>query len=108
MSKHQIPDESPSFPLRSVLEDLDGAAYLRASIGGALRGLAEYNGWGAMVAAKAMGASECHAEQILSSNLSDIPLEALVDMATFAGLELQLSIKLPESWEKLLGAGAFR
>lgn len=102
MTKHLMPDESPSFPLRTAwrkhnvnLEKLDGVAYLRASIGGALRGLAEHNCWGAQEAARAMGASERHAEQILSSKLSDIPLEVLVDMATFAGIELQLSIKLP-------------
>lgn len=102
MTKQLVPDESPSFPLRSGwrkhnvgLEQLDGVAYLRASIGGALRGLAERHGWGSQEAAKAMGASEQHAEQILSSLLSGIPLEVLVDMATFAGIELQLSIKLP-------------
>ncbi|MFG6179644.1 hypothetical protein ACGTN6_20640, partial [Halomonas sp. THAF12] len=73
MTKHLMPDESPSFPLRTGLrkhnvdlEKLDGGAYLRASIGGALRGLAERRGWGGQEAAKAMGASEQHAEQILS------------------------------------------
>lgn len=77
--------------------ELDGVAYLKASVGGALRGLAEHYGWGSQEAAKAMGASEQHAEQILSSRLSGISLEVLVDMATFAGVELQLSIKLPTS-----------
>lgn len=37
--------------------ELDGVAYLKASVGGALRGLAERHGWGSQEAAKAMGAS---------------------------------------------------
>lgn len=77
--------------------ELDGVAYLKALVAGALRGLAERQGWRSKEAAKAMGASEQHAEQILSSRLSGISLEVLVDMATFAGIELKLSIKLPTS-----------
>lgn len=109
MSKQLMPDEQPTARfVRSSRKhnvkkhDLertehDGVAYLRAMIGGTLQGLARRNDWDTSKVAAAMGASQRHAEQLLSDDLMGIPLEVLVDMATFAGVQLELSVMLPSS-----------
>ncbi|CAM4112669.1 hypothetical protein VRRI112168_14890 [Vreelandella rituensis] len=77
-------------------QTLDGVDYLRAGIGAALLSLAQRRGWDAKQAAKSMGASELHAESLLTGKAGGIPLEVLVDMTTYAGAEIHLKVELPE------------
>ena len=76
---------------------LDGVDYLRTAIAGALLALIEKQRWDAEQAAQSLGASAQNTQSLISKNVGGMPLEVLVDMAMFAGLEMQLSITMPKS-----------
>lgn len=77
------------------------ADYLRAVFVGTLHGLIKRHQWNAQQAAKALGASEIHAVQLIQGKGHDFPMEVLADMVFFSGVEVGITIGLPRGTPSL-------
>jgi len=74
---------------------IDGAATLKAVLGGGLLGVAMRMGWSESEAARHMKSSQNNASYLLANEISRIPLEALIDMSVACEISLDLRLTLP-------------
>ena len=74
---------------------VDGVGTLKATLGGALQGIAKRMAWDEAEVARQMKASLNNASSLLENELGRIPLDALVDMCMECGITFDLRIDLP-------------